>query len=132
MNDPAFRRRWTGGWLQLKSYEADVVRSILSERLALPHAAMLITKMQAVALQVAEYQRREEALLATLDLATLITWGEAVLRLHCAGVSVRQAFIESAVDVWIDRLVPLKGADLDPEIERTIHGYVAANIPSTI
>ena len=132
LNDPAFRRRWTGGWLQLKSYEADVVRSILSERLALSHGAMLITKMQAVALQVAEYQRREEALLATLDLATLITWGEAVLRLHRAGVNVRQAFIESAVDVWIDRLVPLKGADLDPEIERTIHGYVAANIPSTI
>ncbi|MBK9714820.1 MAG: AAA family ATPase [Kouleothrix sp.] len=127
LNDPAFRRRWTGGWLQLKSYEADVVRGILSERLALPHGAMLITKMQAVALQVAEYQRREEALLATLDLATLITWGEAVLRLHRSGVNVRQAFIESAADVWIDRLVPLKGADLDPEIERTIHGFVAAN-----
>ena len=132
LNDPAFRRRWTGGWLQLKSYEADVVRSILSERLTLPHSAMLITKMQAVALQVAEYQRREEALLATLDLATLISWGEAMLHLHRAGMNVRQAFIESAVDVWIDRLVPLKGADLDPEIERTIHGYVAANVPSTI
>jgi hypothetical protein len=132
LNDPAFRRRWTGGWLQLKSYEADVVRGILSERLALPHGAMLITKMQAVALQVAEYQRREEALLATLDLATLITWGEATLRLHRSGVNVRQAFIESAADVWIDRVVPLKGADLDPEVERTIHGYVAANIPSAI
>ena len=93
---------------------------------------MLITRMQAVALQVAEYQRREEALLATLDLATLITWGEAVLRLHRSGVNIRQAFIESAVDVWIDRLVPLKGADLDPEIERTIHGYVASNVPSAI
>jgi hypothetical protein len=132
LNDPAFRRRWTGGWLQLKSYEADVVRGILSERLALPHGAMLITKMQAVALQVTEYQRREEALLATLDLATLITWGEATLRLHRSGVNVRQAFIESAADVWIDRVVPLKGADLDPEIERTIHGYVAANVPSAI
>lgn len=132
LNDPAFRRRWTGGWLQLKSYEADVVRSILSERLTLPHGAMLITKMQAVALQVAEYQRREEALLATLDLATLITWGEAVLRLHRSGVNVRQAFIESVVDVWIDRVVPLKGADLDPEIERTIHGYVASNVPSAV
>jgi len=132
LNDPAFRRRWTGGWLQLKSYEADVVRSILSERLALPHGAMLITKMQAVALQVAEFQRREEALLATLDLATLITWGEATLKLHRCGVNARQAFIESAADVWIDRVVPLKGADLDPEIERTIHGYVASNVPSTI
>ena len=132
LNDPAFRRRWTGGWLQLKSYEADVVRSILSERLALPHGAMLITKMQAVALQVAEYQRREEALLATLDLATLLTWGEAVLRLHHTGVNVRQAFIESATDVWIDRVVPLKGADLDPEVERTIHGFVASNVPSAI
>ena len=93
---------------------------------------MLITRMQAVALQVAEYQRREEALLATLDLATLITWGEAALRLHRSGVNVRQAFIESAADVWVDRIVPLKGVDLDPEIERTIHGFVAANIPSTI
>ena len=132
LNDPAFRRRWTGGWLQLKSYEADVVRSILSARLALPHGAMLITKMQAVALLIAEYQRREEALLANLDLATLITWGEATLRLHRSGVNIRQAFVDSAADVWIDRIVPLKGADLDPEIERTIHDYVAANIPSTL
>jgi len=132
LNDPAFRRRWTGGWLQLRSYEADVVRSILSDRLTLPHGAMLITKMQAVALQVAEYQRREEALIATLDLATLITWGEAVLRLYRSGVNVRQAFIESAADVWIDRVVPLKGADLDPDIERTMQGYVSSNVPSTI
>ena len=132
LNDPAFRRRWTGGWLQLKSYEADVIRSILCDRLALPHGAMLITKMQAVALQVAEYQRREESLLATLDMATLITWGEAVLRLYRSGMNVRQAFIDSAADVWIDRVVPLKGADLDPDIERTMQGYVSSNVPSTV
>jgi hypothetical protein len=93
---------------------------------------MLITKMQAVALQVAEYQRREESLVATLDLATLITWGQAVLQLHRAGTNLRQAFIESAADVWLDRIVPLKGADLDPDIEHTLHGYVASNVPSTI
>jgi hypothetical protein len=132
LGDPAFRRRWSGGWLQLRGYEADVTRSILCDQLALPHGAQLITRMQAVALQVAEYQRREEALIATLDLATLITWGQATLRLVQSGVDIRQAFIESAVDVWIDRLVPLKGAELDPEIERTLHGYVAANTPSTL
>jgi hypothetical protein len=132
LNDPAFRRRWSGGWLQLKGYEADVVRSILSERLALPHSSMLITRMQAVALHVAEYQRREEALLATLDLATLINWGEAALRLVHSGTNIRQAFVESALDVWIERIVPLKGADLDPDIERTVQGYVATNVPSTL
>ena len=132
LNDPAFRRRWTGGWLQLKSYEADVVRAILSERLSLPHGSALISKMQAVALQVSEYQRREEALLAGLDLATLICWGEAALRLHRSGANARQAFVESAADVWVDRIVPLKGADLDPEIERVIAGYVSANAPSTM
>jgi hypothetical protein len=132
LGDPAFRRRWSGGWLQLRGYEADVTRSILCDQLALPHGAQLITKLQAVALQVAEYQRREEALIATLDLATLITWGQATLRLVQNGVTIRQAFIESAVDVWIDRLVPLKGAELDPEIERTLHGYVAANTPSIL
>jgi hypothetical protein len=132
LGDPAFRRRWSGGWLQLRGYEADVTRSILCDQLALPHAAQLITKMQAVVLQVAEYQRREEALIATLDLATLITWGQATLRLVQNGVNIRQAFIESACDVWIDRLVPLKGAELDPDIERTLHGYITANTPSTI
>jgi len=38
---------------------------------------------------------------------------------------VRQAFVESAADVWLDRIVPLKGADLDPDIEHTLHSYVA-------
>ena len=28
LNDPAFRRRWIGGWLQLKSYEADLNRRL--------------------------------------------------------------------------------------------------------
>ena len=107
-------------------------RAILSERLSLPHGSTLISKMQAVALQVSEYQRREEALLAALDLATLICWGEAALRLHRAGANARQAFVESAADVWVDRIVPLKGADLDPEIERVIAGYVSANAPSTM
>jgi hypothetical protein len=132
LHDPAFRRRWTGGWLQLKGHEADVVRNILSDRLGLPHGSMLITKMQAVALLIAEYQRREESLIATLDLATLITWGQAVLQLHRAGTNLRQAFVESAADVWLDRIVPLKGADLDPDIEHTLHGYVTSNVPSTI
>ena len=132
LNDPAFRRRWTGGWLQLKGYEADVVRAILSHRLGLPHGSTLITKLQAVALQVAEYQRREESLIATLDLATLITWGEAALHLVHGGTTIRQAFVESAADVWIDRVVPLKGADLDPDIERTMQGYVSSNVPSTV
>jgi hypothetical protein len=109
-----------------------VVRNILSDRLGLPHGSMLITRMQAVALQVAEYQRREESLVATLDLATLITWGQAVLQLHGAGTNLRQAFVESAADVWLDRIVPLKGVDLDPDIEHTLHGYVASNVPSTI
>ena len=132
LNDPAFRRRWTGGWLQLKGYEADVVRAILSHRLGLPHGSTLITKLQAVALQVAEYQRREESLIATLDLATLITWGEAALHLTRGGTTIRQAFVESAADVWVDRVVPLKGADLDPDIERVVTGYVTSNVPSTV
>jgi hypothetical protein len=132
LHDPAFRRRWIGGWLQLKGHEADVVRNILSDRLGLPHGSMLITKMQAVALLIAEYQRREESLIATLDLATLITWGLGVLQLHRAGTNLRQAFVESAADVWLDRIVPLKGADLDPDIEHTLHGYIASNVPSTI
>mgnify|MGYP000896956773 CR=1 FL=1 len=70
--------------------------------------------------------------LAGLDLATLICWGEAALRLHRSGANARQAFVESAADVWVDRIVPLKGADLDPEIERVIAGYVSANAPSNL
>jgi hypothetical protein len=132
LHDPAFRRRWSGGWLHLKAHEADTVRAILSERLGVSHSATLITKMQAVALQVAEYQRREEALVATLDLATLIAWGQATLRLHHAGCNARQAFVDSAVDIWLDRIVPLKGADLDPDVEHTLQGYLAANAPSSI
>lgn len=55
-----------------------------------------------------------------------------VLQLYNSGTALRQAFIESAADVWIDRVVPLKGADLDPDIERVMQSYVTGNLLTTI
>ncbi len=81
LGDPAFRRRWTGGWLHLGAYAPDTVGEILADKLGLPIGAALIVKMKAVATQVEQYQRSEDKLLATLDLASLLAWGRTVTEL---------------------------------------------------
>jgi MoxR-like ATPase len=129
--DPAFRRRWTGGWLYLGPYQADTLGEILSDTLELPRSATLIAKMQAVAAQIEEYQRKEDSLIATLDLATLITWGRTTLAL-AAEMRVAQAWSEAAVDVWLERICPLKGAELDADARAALLRIVAAHAPASI
>lgn len=133
LGDPAFRRRWTGGWLHLGAYAPDTVGEILADKLKLPSTAALITKMKAVATQVEQFQRSEDKLIATLDLATLIAWGQTVSELAGApGMSVARAFAEAAADVWVERICPLKGAELDPDVRSRLLQWVSANAPTTL
>jgi hypothetical protein len=131
--DPAFGRRWTGGWLQLAGYPADEAAKSLGARLGLAPTAALIRAMQQVELHVLAYQRKEEALRATLDLATLIAWGSATrFLLEHTKSTVKKAFRDAARDVWLDRLCPLEGAVLDPDIERVLLGFVTSAAPATL
>jgi len=133
LGDPAFRRRWTGGWLHLGAYAPDTVGEILADKLRLPSTAALITRMKAVATQVEQFQRSEDKLIATLDLATLIAWGQTVMELAgTPGMSVARAFAEAAADVWVERICPLKGAELDPDVRSKLLQWVSANAPTTL
>lgn len=133
LGDPAFRRRWTGGWLHLGAYAPDTVGEILADKLKLPSTAALITRMKAVATQVEQFQRSEDKLIATLDLATLIAWGQTVMELAGApGMSAARAFAEAAADVWVERICPLKGAELDPDVRSKLLQWVSANAPTAL
>lgn len=137
LSDPAFGRRWSGGWLQLAGYPTDEAAKILGDKLSIASTAPLIRAMQHVELQVLAYQKKEESLRATLDLATLIAWGRAARYLfdHAttpAKGNARVAFQDAARDTWLDRLCPLQGADLDPQVERALLGFVTASAPASL
>ena len=131
--DPAFRRRWSGGWLYLGAYQPDTVGEILADKLGIPATATLIVKMKVVAMQVEEYQRKEDQLLATLDLATLVTWGQTVIAMAAMpGMGVAKAWAEAASDVWIERICPMKGAELNPDVRTQLVRFVSSNTPASI
>ena len=132
LSDPAFRRRWTGGWLHLGGYDAPTTGQILADRLELPVGAPLIAKLTAVATLVEQEQRSEDKLLSTLDLATLITWGQLVIHLHAGGLTLKAAWETAASDVWVERICPLKGAELDLDVKTRLIGFVSGNVPTAI
>jgi len=137
LSDPAFGRRWSGGWLQLTGYPADEAAKILGDKLGIPPTAPMIRAMQVVELQVLAYQKKEESLRATLDLATLIAWGRTTRYLfdHAATPArgnAPTAFQDAARDTWLDRLCPLQGADLDPQVERILLDFVTSAAPTAL
>jgi len=137
LSDPAFGRRWSGGWLQLTGYPADEAAKILGDKLGIPPTAPMIRAMQVVELQVLAYQKKEESLRATLDLATLIAWGRTTRYLfdHAATPArgnAPTAFQDAARDTWLDRLCPLQGADLDPQVERILLDFVTSAAPTEL
>jgi hypothetical protein len=47
-------------------------------------------------------------------------------------MNVARAFVEAAADVWVERICPLKGAELDPEVRAKLLQWVAANAPTAL
>ncbi len=132
LTDPAFRRRW-GGWLHLASYPPEIQAQILGDRLDLPPSGRLIAAMRAVAKGVEQYQRDEERLLTTLDLATLITWGGAVIHaVERRGRPVSAAFVDAALDVWLERVCPTKDAELAPDVVAQLLRVLREAAPSAL
>jgi hypothetical protein len=129
--DPAFRRRWDA-WLHLGDYAADVQRDILADKLGLPKGSALVAALARVAAGVAGYQQKEEKLNATLDLATLINWGCTVQTYLGAGSKVGAAFETAAADTWLERVAPLKGADIDPDVRTALTRLVKEHTPAAV
>jgi hypothetical protein len=137
LSDPAFGRRWSGGWMQLTGYKPDEAARVLFTRISLPDPEPLSSEMQRVELQILDYQRKEDILRATLDLATLIAWGRTTLSLHAnatdgAKVNPQRAFLDAARDTWLDRICPILGADLDSKVERILLDIVTAAAPAAL
>ena len=56
----------------------------------------------------------------------------AVIRLAEGGMGLRPAWETAAADVWVERICPLKGAELDPEVRSKLASFVSLNAPATI
>ena len=140
LSDPAFRRRWSGGWLELAGYDANDTAGILAGHLNLPVTHALIKAMIAVDREVQALQRKDESLVMTTNLATLIAWGHEVIRLASAPGApktggrpdIKAAFTVAAQDLWLDMLCPLAGDCRDPEVYRELLAIVQRHAPGVL
>jgi hypothetical protein len=140
LSDRAFRRRWTGGWLELAAYDANDTAGILAGHLSLPATHALIKAMIAVDREVQALQRKDESLVMPTNLATLIAWGHEVIRLANAPGApktgarpdITEAFTVAAQDLWLDMVCPLAGDCRDPEVYRELLTIVQRHAPGVL
>ena len=140
LSDPAFRRRWSGGWVELEGYSPEDTAHILAGHLGIPATHALIRALINVDRDVQALQRKDESLVMATNLATLITWGKEVLRLAGEPTSPRSGgrpaikglFITAAEDLWLDMLTPLAGDRRDPEVYRELLTIVQRHAPDVL
>lgn len=128
-SDPAFCRRWTH-WLHLAGYDDAVVRQILASKCKLPPTADLFEAILQVNKEVHAYHTREDALKMTLSLPLLINWARQTQWYYYDHRSktrsnLHKSFETAARSTWLARVCPYQGAELDPDVERTLLGFVA-------
>lgn len=128
--DPAFCRRWTH-WVHLAGYDDAVVRQILANKCKLPATADLFDAILQVKKEVHAYHTREDALKMTLSLPLLINWARQTQWYYYDHRSkirsnLPKSFEAAARATWLARVCPYQGAELDPDVERTLLGFVSA------
>lgn len=128
-SDPAFCRRWTH-WLHLAGYEESVVREILASKCKLPSTSDLFEAILQVNKDVHAYHTREDALKMPLSLPLLINWARQTLWYYYDTRSktrsnLQKSFETAARSTWLTRVCPYQGAELDPDIERTLLGFLS-------
>ena len=128
--DPAFCRRWTH-WLHLAGYDESVIRQILASKCNLPVSAQLFDAILQVNKEVHTYHTREDALKMTLSLPLLINWaGQTIWYYYDLRSKTRsnlqKSFETAARNTWLSRVCPYQGAELDPDVERTLLGFLSA------
>lgn len=140
LSDPAFRRRWSGGWLELEGYGPSDTAQILAGHLGIPWSHALVRALINVDRDVQTLQRADESLVMTTNLATLITWGKEVMRLAASAEASRTSgrpaiktlFVTAAEDLWLDMLTPLAGDRRDPEVYRQLLAIVQRHAPDIL
>lgn len=129
-SDPAFCRRWTH-WLHLAGYDEAVMRQILASKCKLPTEASLFDAILQVNKEVHAYHTREDALKMTLSLPLLINWARQTMWYYYDHRSktrsnLQKSFEIAARNTWLARVCPYQGAELDPDVERTLLGFLSA------
>jgi hypothetical protein len=142
LDDPALRSRFRGGWFHFGDYPDTEAAQILALNLqefapGLSAQSGLIQAMLAVAGEVKRYQKGSDSTHSRLDPRTLLSWGEAIFdHLQVAPAGQRgilsEAFLEAALETWIDMFCPLEGDDLDANARSDLMGFVTANAPSAL
>lgn len=129
-SDPAFCRRWTH-WLHLAGYDDAVMRQILASKCKLLPTSDLFEAMLQVNKEVHAYHTREDALKMTLSLPLLINWARQTIWYYhdhrsktCS--NLQKSFETAARNTWLTRVCPYQGAELDPDVERTLLGFISA------
>jgi hypothetical protein len=127
-SDPAFVRRWTH-WLHLAGYDDAVVRQILASKCKLPPTADLFEAILQVNKEVHAYHTREDVLKMTLSLPLLINWARQTQWYYYDHRSktrsnLQKSFETAARNSWLARVCPYQNAELDPDVERTLLGFV--------
>lgn len=129
-SDPAFCRRWTH-WLHLSGYDDAVVRQILASKCKLPPEASLFEAILQINKEVHAFHTREDALKMTLSLPLLINWARQTQWYYYDHRSktrsnLQRSFETAARSTWLTRVCPYQGAELDPDVERTLLGFLSA------
>ena len=129
-SDPAFCRRWTH-WLHLAGYDESVMRQILASKCKLPPSADLFDAILQVNKEVHTYHTREDALKMTLSLPLLINWARQTVWYYYDHHSrirsnLYKSFETAARSSWLSRICPYQGAELDPDVERTLLGFLTS------
>jgi len=132
LEDPAVRRRFEGGWVELGDFGEAELKEILCAHLKLASGHALPHALWRVHQDVRAYALRDDALVMGTNLALLKAQGREVLRLLATGEArtVKEAFRLAAEDIWVDMVVPVLGEGRDPKIHRVVRGLVEAAAPS--
>lgn len=126
LNDPAFRNRWTGGFIYIKDHTSDQLKDILAKYAgpavgrADTHNKDRVIKALVVAHEgIKELQDREDCLAMTTNLRTLIAWQAEVMRIS-SSMTFAEAIRQSACDLWVDMVCRVDGDKPDIEARKKV------------
>jgi len=135
LSDPAFRRRWTAGWLELEDMTARELVRILGAHLRLSPQHTLVQALVHTHEEIKAYQARDFKLVMPTNLSILIAWGKEVVR-HVntaeapTSTMLAEAFRATAQDMWLDMIVPVNGERKDGEVYQEVLAIIADCSPT--
>jgi len=126
LDDAAFRDRFPL-WLEVKPFDENELRAILSTRLGLRREDALVAALLHVWREVATFDAAQGNILAeTPSPRSLIAWGEETMAQVEAGGTLAEEFALVAKYTWVDKSCPREGDHLDADVRAALLAHVAA------